>query len=189
MTKRNAPPPGAPTIGFAAQGPGPGRGALNLAPPLHGRTQHEDRTDPGGKRRCRAAVRRLGEQGTLQPLATLNYHPERRQPGESGKAHAGHGSADHSYGGVAFEPRMDPQHKRRAAFAGQVAARLEQAVADGGFSRLLLFASSPFLGDLKAALGPRAAAVLAVAADVDLMAFPPDEVARRVVAAVVDRQG
>lgn len=125
--------------------------------------------------------------GTLQPLATLEHHPARHQPGESAAGYAGHGSADHRSGGVVFEPRLDPRHKRRAEFAAQLSARLEQAVVDGGCERLLLFASSPFLGDLKARLGPRATAALAAAIDIDLTAYTPDEVARRAAAALDER--
>lgn len=122
--------------------------------------------------------------GTLQPLATLEHLPALQPPGESGAGRAGHGSADHRSGGVVFEPRLDLRHKRRAEFAVQLSARLEQAVVDGGHERLLLFASSPFLGELKARLGPHAVAALAMAIDIDLTAYTPDEVARRAATAL-----
>lgn len=135
-----------------------------------------------------AAIARLfsrePHQQVLLPIETLEHPESRLRSSELGDGRAGHGSADHRAGGVAFEPRLEAQRKQQLQFAEQVALCVEQELASGRFAGLVLFASSPFLGELKQSLGPAALKALRSAIGTDLTSFPVDEVQRRVDAAL-----
>lgn len=75
----------------------------------------------------------------------------------------------------AVEPRTDPHRAAKAAFAGRLAAWLEQTAA--GYQQLILVAPPPFLGDLRAALGRQARAKLRGTLDKDLTQVPLAELA------------
>ncbi len=120
--------------------------------------------------------------GLLQPVATLE-HPSSPHPGGDG-ARSGHSNTDSRPGGVAFEPHLDAQHKARKEFAEQLAARVEQELASDRFNRLVVFASSPFLGDLRAHLGPGAVALLGAAINLDLTSFGLVELEARITEAM-----
>jgi protein required for attachment to host cells len=100
---------------------------------------------------ARARVLESGE-GAYAHVADL-VHPASRQKGiELGDDRPGHAAAD-GRGGVQFEPRTEPQEREHERFAHEVAAVLNAGVADGRCAGLVLVASSPFLGLLKAQLG------------------------------------
>ena len=56
----------------------------------------------------------------------------------------------------------------RHQFARELAQRLEEGLVDGEYETLCLIASSPFLGELKAALSPAVTARLQGVHEVDL---------------------
>lgn len=99
-------------------------------------------------------------------------HPESRLHGaELGSSRAGHGERhgpDGSQGGTAYPPRTDPRDKAHEAFARELAQRLREALAGARCERLVLAASSPFLGALRAALDPATAAAVVRSEAVDL---------------------
>lgn len=91
--------------------------------------------------------------------------------------------------GVSPEQRTDANAKERKAFAGALAQRIEIEVADEPFDHLVLFASSPFLSDLRTRLGPRSMNALADCVDMDLTSSPFAEMADHVNEALSQRRG
>lgn len=129
------------------------------------------------------------EDGAAQ-LAVLSeaQDPEgRMKAGELAGDHLGHVAADQRPGGTSFAPRLDPRRKQHLAFARLLAAQVEQHLQQGHYREFLLFASSPFLGEMKEQLGPRAKRALRAAVDLDLTSCPLDELEPRVDQAVAAR--
>lgn len=117
---------------------------------------------------------------TLEPLAEL-VHPGGRAKGlELDDARPGHGGSDHHPGGVRFEPRLDSRRKQHRLFAKEISKWIEDALASGAYHGISLFASSPFLGELKAQLGPKARKTMQAAIDTDLSSFHHQALAHRV---------
>ena len=93
--------------------------------------------------------------GPLFALTTMEHLESRAKGSELGDDRPGHEASDFSAGGNRFEPRTDPRRKEHRRFAHEIAERLDKALAHGEFASLVLFASDPFLGELKGALsGP-----------------------------------
>lgn len=129
-------------------------------------------------------LRREAHPASLVALAT-EQHPEGRlRAGELGGDAPGHGSADHRPGGVSFVPRIDPRRKEDLAFARALADRLEDLLAGGGYGGVLLFASAPFLGELKSRLGAQAQQALRATVDRDLTPYGLSELEQRIDAAL-----
>lgn len=117
---------------------------------------------------------------TLEPLAEL-VHPGGRSKGiELDDARPGHGGSDHHPGGVRFEPRLDLRQKQHRLFAKEISKWIEDALAGGSYQGINIFASSPFLGELKAQLGPKARKTMQAAIDTDLSSFHHQTLAHRV---------
>ena len=117
--------------------------------------------------------------GHLVPLTTME-HPESRLKGsELADDRPGHEATDHSSGGNRYEPRSDVRRKEHQRFAREIAERLETGLAAGEFSTLWLFASSPFLGELKAQLSDAVVKRLQLALDSDLTSFGLAEIEQR----------
>lgn len=115
----------------------------------------------------------------LVPVVVLQ-HPESRGPVQALRGdHAGHGASDHRPGGTAFEPPTDLHRKEHQRFAREIATRLRSGLNDGEFASLVVLASSPFLGELKAALGDALTRVLRASADTDLTSFGVSELEKR----------
>ena len=117
--------------------------------------------------------------GPLAPLATME-HPESRLKGsELADDRPGHEATDNSSGGNRYEPRSDVRRKEHQRFAREIAERLETGLAAGEFSTLWLFASSPFLGELKEQLSDAVDKRLQFALDSDLTSFGLAEIEQR----------
>lgn len=93
---------------------------------------------------------------------------------------AGHESTDRSFGGTSYQPRTDPKRKELHRFAHELAAHLERHAQQGDFDSIAVFASSPFLGELKAELGTATERMLSGTHDVDLTAVGTAELQRRI---------
>jgi hypothetical protein len=65
-------------------------------------------------------------------------------------------------------------------FAHELAEHLERNAQLGNFGSISIFASSPFLGELKARLGPATLRLLSGTRDVDLTSVGPAELQRRI---------
>lgn len=95
---------------------------------------------------------RPGAGEPLVPLETVDF-PEGRLKGvDLERDRQGHESSDNSSAAAYFEPHTDLHKKRMHQFSHQLARRLDAGLAAGDYSSLWLVASSPFLGELKAAL-------------------------------------
>jgi protein required for attachment to host cells len=119
----------------------------------------------------------------LQELADL-VHPQSREKlrdlasDREGHAEKAHGDASHA--GTAFQPRTEPHRKEHAIFASELSHYLEDAIAQGRCQALVLIASDPFLGELKAHLGPAAARIVSAAIPLDLTSYAGADLARRI---------
>jgi len=111
-------------------------------------------------------------------------HPQSRQKGialtgdRPGHTHAeGAGTA-----GTSYAPHTDPRERERERFAAQLARYLDDGVAAGRCAGLVLVASSPFLGHLKAHLGAQAKKAVVRTLDADYTALGEHELHERLAA-------
>lgn len=123
---------------------------------------------------------RHSENDPLLPLATLEQPEGRLKSTELGDDRLGHGSNDSRPGGVSFTPRVAPKRKKHLQFARLLAQRIDEAMAGGACGRVTLFASCPFLGELKGELSPAAKKALHAAIDLDLTSFGLSELEQRI---------
>ncbi|MDP3759269.1 MAG: host attachment protein [Ramlibacter sp.] len=128
--------------------------------------------------RARILQRERGEPMTV--VKTFSRPAGRSKVSDLAGDRAGHGSSDHSWGGSAYPPRIDAKRKEHERFATELAAHLERAAEQGTYRSLAVLASSPFLGEVKAELGPAAEKLLTVTHDVDLTAVGPAELEKRI---------
>lgn len=118
------------------------------------------------------------DNGAMREIAD-RVHPASREKG----ATLGRDRPGHAYKGqasTAFEPPADPRARERAHFAQELAQWLEDAVRTRRPSGLVLLASNPFLGELRAALGPAARPLLKASIALDLTALQGSELEHRV---------
>ena len=115
----------------------------------------------------------------LVPLAHLE-HPESRLKGSQlADDRPGHEATDNSSGGNRFEPRSDVRRKEHQHFAREIGQRLDAGLAADEFSSLWLFASNPFLGELKAHLSEAVDKRVQLALSSDLTSFGLAEIEQR----------
>jgi protein required for attachment to host cells len=108
-------------------------------------------------------------------------HPQSRQKGEE-LAYDRPGYSEGSAPGVAgavYPPRMNPRERERDRFAQQVARLLDEGIAGGRCAGLVLVASSPFLGHLKAHLGEQSRKAIVRTVDADYTALRDSDLAER----------
>lgn len=130
-----------------------------------------------------ASQARLLQQEEGCPIVVLKafHHPASRQRSAVlGDDKAGKELSDRGFGGAAYEPRTDAQHKEFKHFAEELARELETAAQDHAFAALTVFASSPFLGVLKQELGEGTQRLLKNTHDVDLTSVGLAELEKRV---------
>lgn len=94
-----------------------------------------------------------GQRGVYQHRADL-VHPASRLKGSAlGNDRPGHVEGiGHGLGNASYQPRTDPREHEHQRFAAEVAATLAAGVAAGDCAGIVLVASNPFLGHLKAML-------------------------------------
>lgn len=96
---------------------------------------------------------RASANAALLPVETI-HHPEGRLKGHAlERDRPGRGNSDNSTSVAHFEAHTSLRKKQRAAFARELAQRLDQGLADHEYENLGIAASMPFLGALKGALG------------------------------------
>jgi protein required for attachment to host cells len=108
-------------------------------------------------------------------------HPQSRQKGEElayDRPGYAEGSAPGTAGAV-YPPRTNPRERERDRFAQELARMLDQGIADGRCGGLVLVASSPFLGHLKAHLGAQARKAIVRTVDADYTALRDSDLAER----------
>ena len=118
--------------------------------------------------------------GSYVHVADL-VHPQSRQKSvdlasdRPGHAHAEGGGL----AGTSFAPHTDPREREHDRFAREVAQRLDAGIAAHHCAGLVLVASSPFLGHLKAHLGEQARKAVVRTLDADYTALDERELAVR----------
>jgi protein required for attachment to host cells len=118
-----------------------------------------------------------------KPMALLQSfdHPQSRaKAADLADAPAGRGRADRSSSGASYPPRTDAKSKEHLRFARELADALEQLAQQGSHGALALFASSQFLGALKAQLGGATQRILHSTHDLDLTSVGIVELESRV---------
>jgi len=108
-------------------------------------------------------------------------HPESRLKGvDLGSDRPGHvEGTGHGLGSAAYQPRTDLREREHERFAQELAKTLNAGVAAGQCAGLVLVASNPFLGHLKAHLHDAAKAVLLRTVASDFTSLTERELAQR----------
>jgi protein required for attachment to host cells len=132
--------------------------------------------------RARLLERRPDE--PLKELRTFEHAASRSKISDLADDRMGSERNDGVYGAAAFQPRMDAKHKEHRRFAAELAAHLEQQAQLGKYRSVDVFASNPFLGELKAQLGEMTGRLLAGTHDLDLTMVGKAEIGRRIAAAL-----
>jgi protein required for attachment to host cells len=106
--------------------------------------------------------------GTMREIAALAHPASRAKEmalgrDRPGRMHKGEGS-------TALEASVTPHQRERMHFAHELSHLLESAALEHRMVALVLMVSNPFLGELKDALGPVAAAMLKAGIPIDLTA-------------------
>ena len=115
----------------------------------------------------------------LVPLATLEHPESRLKASQLTDDRPGHEATDNSSGGNRYAPRSDVRRKEHQRFAREIANRLDAGLTAGEFNAVWLFASSPFLGELKAQLSDAVNKRVHLALDSDLTALGLAEIEQR----------
>lgn len=125
---------------------------------------------------------RLLEQEAPERVKELHsfVHPASRgKPEYLTGDRAGFERTDRSFGAAAYQPRTDAKQKEHQRFARELAVYLEQQAQLGAFRKIDVFASSPFLGELKAELGAATTRLLGGTHDLDLTMVGKAEIGPR----------
>ncbi len=130
-----------------------------------------------------------GTAGGFETIADLVHAQGRQQRAELAPDAPGHapGPARGGPGGADFAPRTDPHERERERFAREVADAIERGVADRRPAALVLVASDPFLGALRAKLGPAASGLVVQTVHHDYTTLAEPELAERLRAATPPR--
>jgi protein required for attachment to host cells len=122
------------------------------------------------------------ENKAMRELASF-VHPQARLKGAAlGRDRPG--QAFKGEARTAYEPHTDLHQKEHTEFARELAQRLEEEAIERRYPRVAIFASSPFLGELKAHLGVATQRMLQAAVALDLTAFDDSELEHRVAQAL-----
>jgi protein required for attachment to host cells len=128
----------------------------------------------------RARLLQQEANGRLTPLDVFVHPASRQRSSALADDKAGRELGGRSFGGAAFEPHIAAQRKEHLAFARELGDMLERGAQEVRCESVTLFASSPFLGELKQALGPGGQRLLAGAHDVDMTAVGLAELQQRI---------
>jgi protein required for attachment to host cells len=121
------------------------------------------------------------EHGSPLVVVQSFEHPQgRAKTSELADDRAGQGKTDHSFGGASYPPRIAAKYKEHLRFARELAEYLEHQAQQGNFHSLALFASSPFLGEVKALLGKATTRLLTATHDLDLTSVGLVELDQRI---------
>jgi hypothetical protein len=129
--------------------------------------------------RCRLLVRH-SKREPLEQLDIVEQPQGRTRASEIGGYRPGYAPAVSRPGGVDFASHLNPLRMKHRDFARLLSQRVDAALSEGRFGRVVLFSSCPFLGVLKAQLSPLAKKSSHDTYDVDLTAFENHELAQRV---------
>ena len=125
----------------------------------------------------------------LVPLHTLEHPASRAMGHDLERDRHGHEGRDHHTGGTAYEPPLDARRKEHQHFAREIALRLHAGLNAGEFQHLTIFASSPFLGELKPVLDDAVQRTVRQMVDLDLTSYGLSELEQRMAAALTKAPG
>jgi protein required for attachment to host cells len=121
------------------------------------------------------------ERGRKLKLVEAFEHPAgRMKSSELSAERSGHDTTARGLGGVPYAKRSDPHRKEHLRFARELAQYVERAALNGTFDSLHVFASHPFLGELKAEMGEAGRRHLVATHGVDLTPVGPAEIDKRI---------
>jgi protein required for attachment to host cells len=120
------------------------------------------------------------ESGAPVVLKSFTHSQGRSKISELVDDRAGHETTVRSFGGTTYQPRTDAKQKEHQRFAKELADHLERQAHMHSFESLEVFASSPFLGELKIEFGPATQRLLSGTHDIDLTSVGPAELKRRI---------
>jgi len=111
-------------------------------------------------------------------------HPSSRQKGtDLSRDRPGHVEGiGHGLGSGSYVPHTDPRKHEQDVFALEVARALDDGIASGRCAGLVLIASNPFLGQVKAHLGEQASKMVLRTVPADYTGLNERELAQRLVA-------
>lgn len=133
---------------------------------------------------ARARVLEQTDDGGYAHVADLVHPASRRKGSELDTDRPGHiTSGAHGTGSAEYQPRTDAHERELEHFAVEIAHLLEEGLAGGRCAGLVLVASNPFLGHLKARLGPLARERVLRSVAHDYTALDEAELARRLATA------
>jgi protein required for attachment to host cells len=123
-----------------------------------------------------------GPVGVYEHVADLVHPQSRQKAGDLADDRPGHfpGPAAHGTGSSAFEPRTSPRVREHDRFASELAALLDEGIADGRCAGLVVVASNPFLGLLTEHLGDRARKAILRSVASDYTALSEQELGQRI---------
>ena len=124
------------------------------------------------------------ENRAMREVASF-VHPRARMKAST-LGHDRPGQAIKGAARTAYEPHTDPHQKELAEFARELMQRLEEEALQRRFPRVAILASKPFLGELKAHMGPTTGRLLAAAVALDLTEYVNGNLERRVAQALAD---
>lgn len=122
------------------------------------------------------------ENDAMRELADFT-HPESRMKGEDLMRDRG-GLAHKGVASTQFQPHTDPHDREHAVFARELARYLEDAALAHRYPAVSLFASAPFLGELRAHLGAATQKLLRASVALDLTSYDGAELETRVAQAL-----
>jgi protein required for attachment to host cells len=125
---------------------------------------------------------RDAENGAMRETASF-VHPQSRMKGRE-LGHDRPGQAFKGQARTAYEPHASPHQKEAAVFARELAQRLGVMALTRRYSRLVLLASNPLLGDLNKELDGVTRNLLQASVAVDLTTFDGAELEHRVAEAL-----
>lgn len=128
----------------------------------------------------RARLFRQQGEGSFVPVASFEHPESRLRSSTLADDKAGRELSGRGFGSAAFEPRIAAQRKAHRHFAQQLSEFLEAGAREGSYAAIRVFASSPFLGELKQSLGASTKRLLVATRDVDLTHVGLAEMAGRI---------
>ena len=129
---------------------------------------------------AKARVLEESDKGVYVHVADL-VHPQSRQKGvELATDRPGYvKGTGHGLGSASYVRRTDAREREHDRFAYEVATALNDGIAAGHCAGLMLVASNPFLGHVKAHLSEQAHKALLRTVAADYTALPDTELAQR----------
>ena len=120
------------------------------------------------------------ERGRIELLKRFEHAESRMRSSLLGSGTTGGELTARGQGRSAFVPRLDAQHREHLHFALELSRALEEGARQHRYASLMIFASSPFLGELKKQLGEATRRLLTEKHDVDLTQVGVAELPQRI---------